>query len=313
VHANLPVSHLVPGPPTKDGGLSVVGLKLSRAPNGPMVPVDGVVLCAGAMGSPALMLRSVRRNPRWRRLAAWRSGSVGTGVGFNYGTAVLGRWEDRLKKPGRAGVQVAFVATKPEDESFIIENGWIPPALLSAILPTVGPDHRRLMGQLDSMGLCVNTIGSTNDGTVDHQGDVSFRVGASAMATIHESLASMVAIYLASGAVEVRLSGLRSTDDSPGTFDPSWLGREADLRRRIEQIAPTAEHLALSSGHPQGGLRMNASPDLGAVDGDFRMHGAKNLWVADASVFPTTITINPQWLVSSLAWVAGDAIAAHFA
>ncbi|MCP4870254.1 MAG: hypothetical protein GY898_16230 [Proteobacteria bacterium] len=40
-------------------------------------------------------------------------------------------------------------------------------------------------------------------------------------------------------------------------------------------------------------------------------HGVDNLWAADASVFPTTITINPQWLVSALGWTAGEAIAAH--
>ncbi len=311
VHANTPIDSLVPadGDGDRDAPMSVRGLRLSRDRAGAVVPVDGVVLCAGALGSAPLLHRSGRRHARWRRLPAWREDLVGAGLGFNYGTPVLARWPAPHARPGRDGVQVAFVATKPGDDSFIIENGWILPAHLAAILPAVGPGHRRLMRSLDAMALCVNTIGSPSDGRIDPQGDVRFRIGASQMGTIHATLATMVSIYLAAGAVEVRVSGLRGTDDEDATFDPSWRGREADIAARLAQAAPTAEHLALASGHPQGGLRMDVDRTRGVVGGDFRVHGTDNLWVADASVFPTTITINPQWLVSALAWTAADSVA----
>lgn len=311
VHANAGVHHLVPGVDRRTGELRVTGLRLDRAPNGETIPVDAVVLCAGAIGSPALLGRSVRRRPAWRRLPAVRAELVGAGLGFNYGTAVLARWPSPHARPGKDGIQVAFIATKPGDESFILENGWITPPIISSLIPTVGAGHRRLMGSLDSMGLAVNTIGSHSEGRVDHAGNVRFRVGLAAMGTIQESLASMVGIYLHSGALEVRMSGVRATDDSRATFDPSWKGKGAAILERIREVVPTAEHVALSSGHPQGGLHMNEDPTLGVVDGDHRVHGADNLFVADASLFPSTITVNPQWLVMALGWSAGERIAAR--
>ena len=39
----------------------------------------------------------------------------------------------------------------------------------------------------------------------------------------------------------------------------------------------------------------------GVVDPDFRVHGYRNLYVCDASVFPTSIGVNPQLTVMALA------------
>ena len=67
----------------------------------------------------------------------------------------------------------------------------------------------------------------------------------------------------------------------------------------------------LSSAHPQGGMRMHKDPELGVVSPSFRVHGASNLFVADASLFPSTIVVNPQWSVMSFGQVGAAHIAAH--
>jgi choline dehydrogenase-like flavoprotein len=45
------------------------------------------------------------------------------------------------------------------------------------------------------------------------------------------------------------------------------------------------------------------------VDESFRVHGFDNLFVCDASVFPTAITVNPQLTVMALANYAAPGIA----
>ena len=67
----------------------------------------------------------------------------------------------------------------------------------------------------------------------------------------------------------------------------------------------------MMSAHPQGGLRIDADPTRGAVRPDFRVHGVENLMVADASLFPSTIVVNPQWTVMALADVAARAISSR--
>jgi choline dehydrogenase-like flavoprotein len=46
------------------------------------------------------------------------------------------------------------------------------------------------------------------------------------------------------------------------------------------------------------------------VDPDFRVHGYSNLYVCDASVFPSSVTVNPQLTVMALADYAAPRIAA---
>ena len=156
--------------------------------------------------------------------------------------------------------------------------------------------------------MCVNTIGGHSDGSIDGEGQINYRVGPDAMGTIHESLAAMVDMYLHADADEVALSGLVRTAGEPTSFGQDLRGKSVEILDRVRHIAPTAEHLSLGSGHPQGGLRMDKDPEQGAVDEGYRLHGMKNLFVADASLFPTTLTVNVQWLVMGLAWTAAQAI-----
>ena len=54
---------------------------------------------------------------------------------------------------------------------------------------------------------------------------------------------------------------------------------------------------------------MTDDPGIGAVDTSFRVHGYDNLYVCDASVFPTSIKVNPQLTIMALAGYAAELIA----
>jgi choline dehydrogenase-like flavoprotein len=46
----------------------------------------------------------------------------------------------------------------------------------------------------------------------------------------------------------------------------------------------------------------------GVTDGFGLVHGAGNLWVADASVFPTSMGVNPSLTIAALALRTADRI-----
>ena len=75
----------------------------------------------------------------------------------------------------------------------------------------------------------------------------------------------------------------------------------AAIRAEIERAAPRSQDLTLNSSHPQGGNPMSDRPEIGVVDSGFRVHETRNVYVCDASVFPTSIRINPQESVMAFA------------
>ena len=64
-----------------------------------------------------------------------------------------------------------------------------------------------------------------------------------------------------------------------------------------------AGDLLLTSAHPQGGNAMGR-----VVDDGFRVRGLENLYLCDASVFPTSVHVNPQLTVMGMAQYAARRI-----
>jgi choline dehydrogenase-like flavoprotein len=55
---------------------------------------------------------------------------------------------------------------------------------------------------------------------------------------------------------------------------------------------------------------MSVRPGDGVVGTDFAVHGAKNFYVIDSSVFPTNLGVNPQHAIMGIAMHAAKRIAA---
>ena len=53
---------------------------------------------------------------------------------------------------------------------------------------------------------------------------------------------------------------------------------------------------------------MGSNPDNCVVDSNCKVYGFRNLFVCDASVFPTAVGVNPQLSVMALATIISDRI-----
>jgi choline dehydrogenase-like flavoprotein len=309
IHANLAVDSLVSARDPRTGQTRVTGIRLARDARANVVPVEYVVLAAGAIGSPQVLLRSMRVDDGLSRLRC--AAQVGKNLGFNYGTSVVAEWPNLPARPGDTGIQIHYIASKPSDESFVLENAFLPPALMATVVPGIGSVHRDWMARYRKLGMAVSTIGSPQSGSVDADGRVSYAINESEMGVIRDSLALLVRSYLRAGAARVGVSGVRSLSDTADVFWPGEQLNHRQLLDKVTRIAATPDRLTMMSAHPQGGLRIDSDPNRGAVRPDFRVHGVENLMVADASLFPSTIVVNPQWTVMALAEVAAGAIVAR--
>jgi choline dehydrogenase-like flavoprotein len=123
------------------------------------------------------------------------------------------------------------------------------------------------------------------------------------------AIGTQVKLARAAGATRVVLS------TNPGIVVE--LDQDADaFLRDLEQAARTLQmgDFRLATAHPQGGNRMGGERvATRVVDSDFCLRGHENVFVADASLFPTGVGTNPQWTVMALASLAADSMVAKFA
>ncbi len=80
-----------------------------------------------------------------------------------------------------------------------------------------------------------------------------------------------------------------------------------NLTETINNLSWTPNSFGLFSAHQMGTCRMGANPKTHAVSATGETHEVKNLYVADASLFPRCSGVNPMLSVQALAyWVAGQ-------
>ncbi len=102
-------------------------------------------------------------------------------------------------------------------------------------------------------------------------------------------------------------------------FPPELLVRRRAFRRAMRQAFRGHFRLFLGHepepnyGHPSGTLAMGHDPRTSVVDASCRLHETDNLWVADASVFPTSMGVNPSLTIAANALRVADRLAERIA
>jgi choline dehydrogenase-like flavoprotein len=149
-------------------------------------------------------------------------------------------------------------------------------------------------------------VGSGNDGSVKHaligEGpELDYEPSPSDRARLIDGMKLAGRIAFAAGAERVM----------PPTFGYLEITSEAQLADLDEDVRAHGD-LLVNSAHPQGGNPMSRDPEKGVVDERFRVRHdgepLENLYVADASVFPSSVTVNPQLTVMALASYAAQTI-----
>lgn len=255
------------------------------------VRADRFVVAAGAVGSSYLLGRSGVGGP-----------AVGKGLGFNVGSPITADFEERLDN--YAGLQITHVYRPRGTPDFVMET-WFNPVLSQALaMPGWFQDHRRNMLRYPHMAATGVIVGTASNGRVEKAlfggADIVYKPEADDLHRLLEGLKLAGRIYLEAGAKRVM----------PATFAYHSFSEPEHLEQLSELVTDSSD-IQLGTGHPQGGNALGTDPASSVVDPhSFRVHGMENLHLCDASIFPTTIGVNPQLTVMALAHRAAPRISA---
>ncbi len=253
------------------------------------------VLAAGAIGSPALLLRSAAPDPQER--LARRTFLHPTVIA----SAVMAERVAGFSGAPQSLYSDHFLQQGPVDGplGFKIEAPPIHPVLFSTTLHGFGQAHAELMrGFADTHTLLAllrdGFHADSQGGRVQLRGDgtplLDYPLNDAIWEAVRRAWLAMAEIQFAAGARKVFV-----VHEQCEGYD-SW----AAARKGIAELPLQALLARVVSAHVMGGCGMAAEPAAGVVDGFGSHHQIANLSVLDGSVFPTSIGANPQLSIYGL-------------
>lgn len=262
------------------------------------VKAKAVVCAAGAVNTPLLFLRNNLANS---------SGEVGRNFACHPSCGVFGEFDEEIY-PWRGAMLGTYVDEymEPSKGGFILEGGGSGPIEMAlSTEPGIGSDHFKYMSKIRKMASMVTLIHDHNVGSIEISGgkkQINYRIADSDFPSMKAALKAAAKIYFAAGAKKVYLPTIKRT----------VIESANQIESVVEELENDIHTLRMVSYHPQGTMRMGSDKAAAVVDPYGESHDVKSLYVADASLFPTSIVVNPQMTVYALSNYIADKLIAKF-
>ncbi len=263
-----------------------------------------VIVSAGTVASSWLLMRSGIGKGEL---------PVGRGLCFNMGSPLHARFEDKLDS--YAGLQIAHYLLIADHPGFVYETWYNPPVAQSLSMPGWLDTHFKNMLRYDHMAAVGVLVGSDTNAYLTPAlflrgaPDIVYTPTEKDLDTLLDALTILGQCMFAAGAKEV----FASTRSYKSYTQGAAVYREEDDLKNLRKIIKDDRDIFLGTGHPQGGNPISKNRGKngssgGVIGPDFKVYGYDNLYVCDASVFPSATTVNPQLTVMTMAHYASALI-----
>jgi choline dehydrogenase-like flavoprotein len=241
-----------------------------------------VVLAASAVGSAALASKSGVPDPH---------AQLGRGLRLHPGAVVAGRFDRQIA--GWRGIPQSYECTEHlshdegSDKRVWIVTAFAHPIGAAAALPGFGAAHMTAMRAYPQLAVLTAMVHDETSGEVAVDGDgrptIQYRMTERDRQQLAKGLAACARILLAAGAREVTIPAI------PRQRVTSIAGLDA-----LDLSFVRPHGVPLTSVHPMGTMRMGEDPRTSVVRSTGEHHQLRGLFVADGSLFPTSIGGPPQ-------------------
>jgi len=253
-----------------------------------------VIVAAGAIQSPLLLQRSGLANG---------SAQLGKNFACHPSTMVVAEYAERIDS--WAGALLGLYIDEwahPDRGGFLLEAGGAGPVELSGVTdPGTGIAYMNYMQRVGHLAGLVTLIHDHGVGRIEAKGDryqIHYRLSDDDFAHMLAAIKAAAQVHFAAGAIRVYLP----------TVQQNVLTLGDDINAVLATIRNQPHTFRMVSYHPQGTCRMGSDPAQSVVGPTGETHDVKGLFVADASVFPTSVVVNPQVTVYALASYIAEGI-----
>jgi len=263
------------------------------APSSPFrVRARVVVVACGTLHTPILLLRSGlgRSTP-----------SLGRNVTLHPALRVSALFDEVLD--GWNGALQSVYSNHFAREGITLVGVYSAVNVLAAALPGTGAAHRRFVADMPRHGIFGAMVHDEGGGSVrlgpGREPILTYRMAPRDLLRLRRAITILAEMAFAGGARELYLP----------IFGQHPV-RSVDEVKRLEHASLDARRIECIAFHPLGSARMATDARRGVVDANGQSYEVDDLYIADGSILPTSIGVNSQvpimTMATRLAWRLAD-------
>lgn len=240
---------------------------------------------AGAIEGPQLLLRSEIPDPH---------NLIGKKLHLHPGSAVCGIFPDVINF--WQGIPQSyecdeFLDLNDEEKRIWLITGSAHPIGISSLLPGHGKNHLKYMKKIPNIAAITPMLHDHSSGSVSTsfgQLKIDYKLNSSDKKQMYNGIKEAGKILLAAGANSIILPGKEIKE----------LKNENEIDKFLNSSQYTLRDLV--AVHPMSSLWMGNNPNNSVTTPQGRYHQLENLYIADTSLYPTSIGIPPQLTTYSI-------------
>jgi choline dehydrogenase-like flavoprotein len=300
IYANCPVRRIVAEAGRARRVEGEVVDDLGRPRHRMRVDAQVIVLCAGAINSPQILLRSGIANA---------NDQVGRNLHLHPSVLLSGVYDDDIY--GYRGIPQSYYVDqfidleRDPDSGYILMPVYGFPVMTATNLPGFGPAHFEVMRNFHRMVGILVLMHDQSSGRVavasNGKAEISYEINEKEQQLFVEGMKHCAEILFAGGAKKVLAPYHR----------PLWL-QPGDRLDAFDQRGMRQGEILIASTHPQSTCKMGEDPKRSVVNSYGQSHELKNLFVCDMGMFPSSLGAPPQITTAALADRAAQYIKANW-
>ncbi len=267
------------------------------------IEANVIVLAAGVLFTPTLLLKSLPH-------LGIQNENIGKYITLHPALNINGIYKENIRNY-RGFPKTWYIDHFSDSEGYFLETSFYYPGITAKNNPGFGAEHQALMKDYQKMMsiliLSHDMAEEHNKITLDKNQNpiLHYTVHPEVKTSLIKALRKSAEILFAAGCEKVVLPG--------SSKNPLLKSDLENISTYVNENTLVFERSPLSSAHPQGGSRMGTSPENSVTDLSGKVWGTKNVYIADASLFPTSVKVNPYETVMLLSrYVSEQIINAHF-
>jgi choline dehydrogenase-like flavoprotein len=261
-----------------------------------------IVLAAGVLNTPALLLRSIKELPISRK-------NLGRYITLHPALNINAVYPEKIKNY-KGFPKTMYCDDFSEKDRFYLETSFYHPGITAKNNPGYGIEHQEAMKSFSQMMsiliLLHDDAIASNRIKIDSDGKpiIVYKLSQNLKESLVKAIQVSAKLFFAAGCEKALL---------PGSSKYPLTMKDSDaIEELITSKSLNFNRTPLSSAHPQGGARMGKDKSSSVCDERGKVYGTNSIYVCDASLFPTSVEVNPYISIMLLAKHVAEGIREQF-